>query len=214
MSSLNRTIEHRPLLPHSQIKRLEALLKRNKDAQRILNTASTLKMPNWYLAAGGISQTVWNIFHAFEPTNGIKDYDVVYYDSSDLSYRGEDDFIQKGKQLFQEISVPVEVRNQARVHLWYPERFGYEIKPHQNVEDAIRTFPATATCVGVKYVGGHFHVYAPYGLDDLFSLIVRPNRSQVAAIVGDPEKAREVYEAKVERWRKIWPMLHVIRWER
>jgi hypothetical protein len=169
-------------------------------------------MPNWYLAAGGISQTVWNVLHTFEPENGIKDYDVVYYDSSDLSYKREDDFIQKAKQLFHEVSVPVEVRNQARVHLWYPQRFGYEIRPHQNVEDAIRTFPATATCVGVKYVDGHFHVYAPYGLDDLFGLIVRPNRSQIAAIVRDPEKAREVYEAKVERWSKLWPKLQVIPW--
>ena len=201
------------MLDEAQSARLDALLKLNEDAREILNSAPSLIMPHWYLAAGGISQTVWNVLHGLDARNGIKDYDVVYYDSSDLSYKSEDDFIQKAKQLFKQVSVPVEVRNQARVHLWYPQRFGYEIKPHQTVEDAIRTFPAIATCVGVKYVGRRFHVYAPYGLDDLFDLTVRPNRSQIAAIVRNPERAREVYEEKVNRWIKIWPKLQVIPWD-
>lgn len=201
------------MLTSEKIERLQILLKLNQDVQKILKRASLLQMPNWYLAAGGISQTVWGVLHGFEPTKGIKDYDIVYYDSSDLSYESEDDIIQKAKQLFNQVSVPVEVRNQARVHLWYPQRFRYEIKPHQAVEDAIKTFPATATCVGVKYVGRHFHVYAPYGLDDIFNLTVRPNRSQIAAIVRNPKRAREVYEEKVDRWIRIWPKLQVIPWD-
>ncbi len=196
-----------------KIERLEEILRENEDAQRILRRAPALQMSNWYLGAGGISQTVWNMLHGFDPRHGIKDYDLVYYDARDLSFKGEDDFIQKAKALFHDIPVPVEVRNEARVHLWYPQRFGYEIRPHQTVEDAISTFPATATCIGVKYHNGRFRVYAPFGLDDLFAMIVRPNKAQLTTIVRNAEKAREVYETKVKRWIKIWPKLRTIPWE-
>ena len=61
-------------------------------------------MPNWYLGAGGVVQTVWNMKHGFDPEHGIKDYDLVYYDANDTSYEGEDVFIQKGKELFKDIA--------------------------------------------------------------------------------------------------------------
>jgi hypothetical protein len=196
-----------------KIERLEEILMENEDAQKILRRAPALQMPYWYLGAGGISQTVWNVLHGFDPRHGIKDYDLVYYDATDLSFKGEDDFIQKARRLFHDIPVPVEVRNEARVHLWYPQRFGYEIRPHQTVEEAIRTFPATATCIGVKYHDGQFRVYAPFGLDDLFAMIVRPNKAQLTVIVRNAEKTREVYETKVKRWIKVWPKLRIIPWE-
>jgi hypothetical protein len=187
-----------------QISRLETLLQLNEDAQKILRAAPTLKMPEWYLGAGGISQTVWNVFHGFDPKYAIKDYDLVYYDATDVSYKTEDDVIQKAKQLFHDIFVPVEVRNEARVHLWYLEKFGYPIQPYKSVEEAIASWPTTATCVGVKYIDDHFHVYAPYGLDDLFAMIVKPNKVQIK---------KSIYEDKVNRWIKIWPKLKVVQWD-
>ncbi len=187
-----------------QISRLETLLQLNEDAQKILRAAPSLKMPEWYLGAGGISQTVWNILHGFEPRYTIKDYDLVYYDASDLSYETEDSRIQEAKRVFHDISVPVEVRNEARVHLWYSEKFGYPIQPYKSVEEAIASWPTTATCVGVKYIGNHFHVYAPYGLDDLFAMIVRPNKIQIK---------KNIFDDKVKRWTKIWPRLQVVPWD-
>jgi hypothetical protein len=188
----------------SKIERLEEILRRNEDAQKILRRTPALQMPYWYLGAGGISQTVWNVLHGFDPRHGIKDYDLVYYDSTDLSFKGEDEFIQKAKAVFHDVPVPVEVRNEARVHLWYSEKFGYKIQPYRSVEEAIGSWPTTATCVGVRYVDGRFHVYAPYGLDDLFAMIVRPNKIQIK---------KEIYEDKVTRWITIWPRLRIISWE-
>ena len=48
-----------------------------------------------------------------------------------------------------------------------------------------------------------WRVYAPYGLSDLFGLVLRPN----------PVLApRQVYAAKVARWTRQWPELSALRW--
>ncbi|MFA6408449.1 MAG: nucleotidyltransferase family protein [Candidatus Paceibacterota bacterium] len=72
------------------------ILKENKSIQSILDRSGDLQMPNWYLGSGSIAQTVWNVKHGFDSENGIRDYDLVYYDANDISYEAEDRFIQKG----------------------------------------------------------------------------------------------------------------------
>jgi hypothetical protein len=54
----------------------------------------------------------------------IKDYDVFYFDDEDLSWEAEDTVIQRSKVLFEDLDVAIEIKNQARVHLWYEQRFG------------------------------------------------------------------------------------------
>jgi hypothetical protein len=51
---------------------------------------------------------------------------------------------------------------------------------------------------------GDFEVCAPFGLADLYYLIVRANPRLVS---------RAVYEAKAARWRSLWPALTVIPWD-
>lgn len=185
---------------------LKKILEENKGIQEILKRAPLFEMPNWYLGAGCIANTVWNAKHGFDLNLGIYDFDLVYYDSSDISYEGEDHYICRSKALFKHLPAPLEIRNQARVHLWYEKHFGYKIKPYSSVEDAIKSWPTTtATCIGVKYDDrGKFIVYAPYGLDDLFRMIVRPNKVQIT---------KEIYLNKVRRWVKIWPKLQIIPWD-
>jgi uncharacterized protein len=186
-----------------QIVLLEKILLQNKIIKKILKLTPELMIPNWYLGAGCIAQTVWNFQYGFDLEKGIKDYDLVYYDSSDLSYEAEDIFVQHGKKLFKNISGQVEIINEARVHLWYENKFGRKINPYKSVEDAIDEWPTTATGVGVRYDNGKFKVYAPYSLDDLFGLILRPNKLKIT---------EDIYLAKVERWTKIWDKLQVIPW--
>jgi hypothetical protein len=50
----------------------------------------------------------------------------------------------------------VEVRNQARVHLWFEKKFGAD-EPYPPLEDsaaALKRFVATAFCVGVRLESG------------------------------------------------------------
>jgi len=188
----------------TQIRSLEQILLLSSAIKPILQRAPQLHMPNWYLGAGCIAQTVWNMQHGFDLVSNIKDFDLVYYDSSDISYQAEDDYVQQGSKLFKDIPAKVEIVNQARVHLWYEEHFGYKIGAYQSVEHAIRTWPTTATSVGVRYDGSDFSVYAPFGLNDLFGMIVRANKAQIT---------EDIYLRKVERWTKVWRNLKVIPWD-
>ena len=187
-----------------QVDCLERILKQNKTIKRVLELAPQLQMPNWYLGAGCIAQTVWNVHHGFDLNHGIKDYDLVYYDSSNITPEGENLYIEKGRDFLKSLPVDAEIKNEARVHLWYKKHFGYSIKPYKSIEEAINTWPTTATSVAVRYNNkGEFIVYAPYGLNDLFGMIVRPNKTQIT---------KEIYLKKIERWAKIWHKLIIIPW--
>lgn len=185
--------------------RLRASLLKNQNVATILERAPSLGMKNWYLGAGCISQTVWNELHGFPPESNIKDYDLVYFDGSDLSYAAENSFIERGASLFRDLRIQVEIKNEARVHLWYKERFGHAIEPYRSSEDAISSWPTTATSVGVTVGDGEmFKVFAPFGLSDLFGLVARPNKKQAT---------KETYMEKAGRWTSLWPKLRVIPWE-
>jgi hypothetical protein len=147
---------------------------------------------------------VWNVVTGRPPAAGIKDYDLFYFDAGDLSWEAEDRVIAAAGRLFADLPAEVEVRNEARVHLWYPQKFGVPCPPYSSTEAAIDSFAATTCCLGVRLsAGGDWQVYAPHGLDDVFNLVLRPN----------PVLApRSVYEAKAARWQQQWPELTVLPW--
>jgi uncharacterized protein len=187
-----------------QLAGLRVLLMRNPTLVEVLTRAAVLALPDWYLVAGCLYQTVWNFVTGQPPESGILDYDLAYYDSSDLSWPAEDAVIQAGHRLFADLPAPVQIRNQARVHLWYEQKFGVPCPPHESAEAAIDTFEATTACVGLRLEpGGHWRIYAPHGLGDVFNLVARPN----------PVLApRHVYQAKATRWQQQWPSLTVLPW--
>jgi uncharacterized protein len=183
---------------------LRAAVTRNRTLTEVLTRAAALDLPGWYLVAGALCQTVWNVTTGQPPGAGILDYDLAYFDPSDLSWEAEDAVIKRGDEIFAGLPAPVQIRNQARVHLWYEPKFGAPCPPHTSSEAAISTYEATTACLGVRLLpGGRWRVYAPYGLSDLFGLVVRPN----------PVLApRHVYEAKVTRWTRQWPELTALPW--
>jgi hypothetical protein len=181
---------------------LESLM-RNPSIRFIFDRAPELGMRNWYLGSGGVVHTIWNDKHGFEPEYGIKDYDLVYYDPGDVSYEGEDVFIRRGKELFKDLPIEVEIKNQARVHLWYEKHFGYSIPQYKSAEEAISTWPTTATSIGVRREGADYKIFAPFGLDDIFGMIVRPNKKLIN---------EKIYNDKISRWERLWPDIKIIPW--
>lgn len=169
----------------------------------VLDRAPALGVGDWWLTAGLLMQTVWNAVTSRPPGTGVKDADLFYYDP-DTSWAAEDAVIRRGADLFAGVGVPVEIRNEARVHLWYADRFGVPAPPFRDCADAIDHFAAVCCCLGVTVEDGRPRVYAPFGFDDVFGLVVRPNRRLAT---------REVYEAKAARWRSVWPELAVLPWE-
>jgi len=173
-----------------------------------------LELPDAWLGAGCIAQTVWNALAGKPPSDHLRDIDVVYFDARDLSADTEAAGERRLRDLFPGLSFPLDVKNQARVHLWYPESFGKRVAPYTGIADAVRSWPTTATSIAVRPrpLGAvltrqmrELEVCAPFGLDDLFAGIVRPNKARVD---------EKVYAAKVNRWRSCWPGLHFEPWER
>lgn len=187
-----------------QVERFHTTLRQNPTLVEVLVRAAAMALPGWYLVAGCLYQTVWNVITGQPPQAGILDYDLAYFDDSDLSWEAEDAVIRTGNEVFAGLPAPVQIRNQARVHLWYQQKFGVPCPPHACTEAAIDTYEATIASVGVRQQpDGRWRTYAPYGLSDIFNLIARPN----------PVLApRHVYQAKTTRWRQQWPELTVLPW--
>jgi hypothetical protein len=188
----------------TQIKVLEDIIMSSKVISIAVQRAKQLNIENYYIGAGCITQTVWNYLSNYSLDYGIKDIDLVYFDNVNLDLESEDRVIRSAKQLYSDLKIEIDVKNQARVHLWYPDHFGYPIKPYTSVEAAINTWPTTATAVGVRMEKNELKVYAPFGLNDLFGKIVRANKVQIT---------KQIYEKKVLSWLSKWPDLIVIPWE-
>ena len=182
--------------------RLADGLRANEALWECLHRFPALNLSVWYLGAGCVAQTIWNLAHGKAPSADILDYDLVYYDR-DLSEEREYRVTREARELVADLHIELDVTNEARVHIWYPERFGYGIQPYQSTEDAIGTWPTTATAIGVRPSGRQLEVWAPFGTDDLFNLVVRPNRVQITAAI---------YDAKVIRWVARWPSLVALTW--
>ncbi len=157
--------------------RLDAIVRAAPSLMTVLETARELDLPDWLLFSGAIYQRVLNQLTGRDPDYGIKDYDLGYHDASDTSYEAEDLVIRRVAAAFQPpLREMVEVRNQARVHLWFEGKFGEPYAPLSRSAEALARFVSPLFAVGVRLErDGRLSIFAPFGLDDLFALRLRPN---------------------------------------
>lgn len=181
---------------------LEKILKYNTKLMKILDILEKDGIKNYYVGAGCINQTVFNYLHGFDIDYGIKDYDIVYFEK-DTSYESEDIVIKRLENKFRDLDVVVDIKNQARVYIWYYEKYGIKRLPYTSVEDAISSWGATVTCIGVRLENGKLVVYAPYGLSDIFGMIIRPVKRDFT---------KEAFDERALRWMSKWPNLKKIDW--
>lgn len=174
----------------------------NPVVAEVVDATPELGLPDCFVAAGCLAQTVWNVKHGRDPVADIKDIDIVYFDP-DLSETREREHQERVRRQFPGLPLALDVKNEARVHLWYERSFGYPISPYESVESAIETFPTTATAIGIRKGDYGYEVFAPFGVDDLLDLVVRPNKVQIT---------QGIYASKVRRWKAIWPKLEVVPW--
>ncbi|MDR3508902.1 MAG: nucleotidyltransferase family protein [Caulobacteraceae bacterium] len=157
--------------------RLTQILGASPTLMRVLGIARDLDLPDWRIVSGAVYQTVWNALTGRAPDYGIKDYDLVYFDGADLSYEAEDVHIRWAAAVYPaDLSPLVEVRNQARVHLWFEAHFGEAYAPLSRTDEALERFVSPAYGVGVRLeADGRIDVAAPFGLEDIFAMRLRPN---------------------------------------
>lgn len=174
----------------------------NPHNQEILQRLPSLQLPDAWLVAGCLFQTVWNLQSGRAPTAGIKDYDLFYFDGSDLSEQAEAAVGARVDASLGDLGVTIEAKNQARVHTWYPQWFGKPYAPLHSSRDGIARFLVPCTCVGLQPgAGGTPVLYAPYGLDALYGGILRPN-----PLIDH----RALFRQKAASYRARWEWLQIV----
>jgi hypothetical protein len=156
---------------------LTVILRAMPPLMHVLRTARDLDLPDWLVFSGAVYQPVLNHLTGRSPDYGIRDYDLGYFDASDLSYEAEDRVIRRVRAAFDEpLKSMVEVRNQARVHLWFEAKFGEAYPPLSSTAEALERFTSATFAIGARLEpDDRLHIEAPFGLADLFALRLRPN---------------------------------------
>jgi len=189
--------------PEVQRQALNDIIAGSPVLMRILEGMHELDLPDPLLGSGAIYNTVWNVLTDRPPLTGIKDADVVYFDPSDRSYEAEDRVIRRASAHFAGLPIPVEVRNQARVHLWFPQKFGVHYPALRSSAEMMNYFASKTHAVAARLEEGRIAIYAPFGLDDIFAFRVTPNPAL---------DNRRTHAAKAERAMAIWPELTYVPW--
>jgi uncharacterized protein len=167
-----------------------------------LRVAREVGAPDWLISAGAIRDAVWDALHDRPLTAVPRDIDVGFFDPRDLTPDRDRTVVDSLNARAPHL--PWQAKNQAAVHLWYPQRFGRDVPPFRSCADAVATFPETASCVGVRLLADdELLVVAPHGLDDLCGCICRHNPTRVPA---------SFYERRVAEkgWRRRWPRMRYV----
>jgi len=181
--------------------RLTTILRAHPTVMTVLETARRLALPDWLLFSGAVYQPVWNHLTGRPAGYGIRDYDLAYHDASDISYDAEDKVIRRVAAAFDPpLRTLVEVRNQARVHLWFEDHFGEPYTPLACSAEALTRFAAPVFAVAARLeADGRLTIVAPFGLDDLFAMRIRPN----------PHRRAKGWAKIIANARARWPELVV-----
>lgn len=168
----------------------------NEHNRAILERWSELSLPEGWLVAGCLFQTVWNLQGGRAATENIKDYDLFYFDPSDTSERGEQKVQARVDEVLGDLGVSIEVANQARVHTWYESYFGHPYEALRSACEGIDRFLIPATCLGVR----PGELYAPNGFALLYEGVLTMNPLM---------PYRDLFERKAASYRARWPWLRI-----
>lgn len=183
---------------------LEDIIRAEPVLVEVLEGLRDIGLNDWLLVAGAIYNTVCNQLTNRPSLTGIKDIDVFYFDDSDLSWEAEDRVIKQVSAHFEQLPLPVETRNQARVHLWFPEKFGQPFAPLKSSSEMMGRYASKTHSVGVKLEADNLLTFeTPFGLDDMFSFRMVPNH------VLNNKKS---HDEKGARAKHTWPELTVEPW--
>ena len=175
----------------------------NITLENVINIELVSRLPQLGLdqcmiTAGCLFQTIWNHQSKLPLTWGIKDYDVFYFDK-DLSFEAENKIINSAQELFRDLDINVELKNQARVHLWYSSRFGGQYPKLESTKEGIDRYLISGTCLGLD-VETH-QIYAPNGLSDTEQGILRINPKNYKL---------DLFYQKAKSYQDRWSWLEII----
>lgn len=192
-----------PINDEELAQHLAVLIAGSPTVMQVLSTIRELDLPDWRLFSGAVYQTVWNALTGREPDYGVKDYDIGYFDP-DTSWEAEDAEIRRVAAAFEPpLRDKVEVRNQARVHLWFEQKFGEPYAALTRTDEALGRFVCPAFSVGVRLEADDtLTISAPFGLIDVFTMRLRKNPGRAIPV--------EAFARVTASAQQRWPELEIV----
>jgi hypothetical protein len=178
---------------------LIAIVRRTPWLLRALSAVRSIGLPEGAIGAGAVRAAVWNHLHGFSEAPALRDVDVVYFDSRDLSKERDDAYLARLQTLAPDF--PWEITNQAAVHQWLTDGSGKPFAPFRSLAEGVAAWPETATSVAVRLnPDDSIGVIAPLGLGDLFDMVIRRNPARASVETFRKRIAEKRY---TERWPKV-----------
>lgn len=173
------------------------LIKNDEYMMKILETAETLDIDDYWICAGFIRNKVWDVLHNYSNRTPYNDIDFVYFDSENLSKSNEKDIEH---QLYKKQSDVIwEVVNQARMYDNHPDVLA------DCASDGIANFPETPTSVGIRLKNSKLVMTTPHGIEDLINGIVSPTP------LFRHKNYIDIYRNRIniKSWQTLWPNLTI-----
>jgi uncharacterized protein len=174
---------------------LTNILKADSLRWEILGLVRTLKLSDCWVGAGFIRNSVWDHLHGRRATEPADDVDVIWFNQRQFDKRDDRKMEAQLHALLPEINWSV--KNQARMHIRNGDA------PYASALDAMRFWPETATAEAARRDDSDgIDIAAPFGLDDLFGLKLKPTPNFVSF-------KRNVFDSRVNSkgWLKTYPLL-------
>lgn len=181
-------------MSQEHVKTLFQWLSSNPLRAQALSAAESLQLKDWWIGAGFVRNLIWDQLHCLPPT-ALNDIDLIYFDPEVPS--------TYDKEIENQLKINIKennfsVTNQAHVH----KSNGHH--PYESSAHAMTFWPEVCTCVGVKLDQEKLKILAPFGLDDNFNLIVRPNKHKFYK--------KEIYRGRLEKkkWKSTYKNLKIL----
>lgn len=177
---------------------VRSVIRADPHRMAVLAAVRSLSLPDGWVAAGFVRAAVWDALHEFETATPVDDIDVIHFDPVRVEAKHDralEDVLRRRLP-----GLPWSVRNQARMHARNGDR------PYLSSADAMMHWLETPTAVGLALgESGRIDILAPFGLDDLLGIVIRPTPHARAA-------RREAFVCRVETkpWLKQWPRARLL----
>ncbi|WP_242206257.1 nucleotidyltransferase family protein [Aestuariivivens insulae] len=158
-----------------------------------LKTVRDLNLNDCWIGAGFVRNKIWDYKHGKKRTE-LNDIDVIYYNKTKALKN--DDLLIENKLKTITSNLNWSVKNQARMHIKNNH------KQYINCYEAISFWPDTATSIAIRLTPNNtIDFIAPYGLDDLFNLMVIPT----------PQFDLNTYHNRIKKknWKEKWNKLNI-----
>ncbi|OGI29555.1 MAG: hypothetical protein A2288_03120 [Candidatus Moranbacteria bacterium RIFOXYA12_FULL_44_15] len=176
------------------------LVENDQWMMKVLATAKSLNLPDWWIGAGFVRNKVWDYLHNFNHSTSLSDIDVIYFNAEDKEESTEKKLENELQKLLP--NLPWSVKNQARMYIANGDN------PYVSSTDALARWPETATSIAVKLdEKNQVIINAPNGIDDLVNLRVCPTPAF--------RSKKEIYESRLKKknWEAKWPKIQVFHFE-